>query len=83
MSKLFQRFPPKPFWGSLSLAVATAFVISPMTMRILILLGAQALSLWTFIVFKAFYAGILATISTPLVALIALAEANLMNNSSK
>ncbi len=77
-TKLFQRFSPRPFLGSLGLAIIMTLFVFPTVVGGLTLLDAQVLSLQAFISFKAFYAETLAAIATPLVVLIALAEAEII-----
>ncbi len=81
-SKFFERFPPRPFLGSLGVAVLATILIAPTVIGVLILLDMQVMALQTFILFKAFYAGTLAAIVTPIVALVALAEADLIKSMS-
>ena len=70
-----QRHPPRPFLGSLILAVIATLLISPATAGALTALDADVMTSGEFVWFKAFYMGTLAAIVTPIVALISLTEA--------
>ena len=68
---LFPQFSGQPFLGSIALAVAITLLIAPLVIGVFILLGAHELPLMLYVVFKAFFAGLLAATTVLLVSMVA------------
>jgi hypothetical protein len=62
------------FVRSIAFGVASTIVLGALTVALLTVLGVHALTFNAFIVWKALYAGALAAIVTPMMALVALAD---------
>ncbi len=77
-TRLVHQFCVKPFLGSIALAVAATLFISPIAIGAFILLDARELPLMHYVVFKAFFAGLLAAIIVLLVSMVALTN-NILN----
>ena len=81
IASLLKAYPPKPLIGSLIMALMLALLVPPILVMSFYIFSNLVISHDAFILLKAFYGAGLALIATPLVCLIALAEAKDMPNA--
>ena len=73
-----QRMPGQTFWRGCVLGVISTLLVAPPAIGVLAALGVTEQVFWGFVVFKAVFAAALGAVVTPLIALWAIADGELL-----
>ncbi len=82
-STFLKKYPPGYFFGSFTLGIFVSLLFTPLIIGSMMLIHLEAFTLKEFIIFKSFWGAGMAAIWAPIFTLIALSEAEHINEAPK